>query len=383
MTPGIKKEKYTDLARFYETVKQFDQAEKNYEEAIVSAPRSATPLMNMSEYFVRRNDKDKALAYIEKAVDKKKDNPFIKTGLAKVYFQFNMMEQAEETVDNVLKRYSNYSDAINLKGRILMAKNDFDHALVQFEKVIKLDPRNSKAYYYKGLCLKQHAGRDRPGEQLRRTTVGLNNDRQLSKEQMRNALSLDPGLLEPRLELVEIYIQEKDLAQARKHLEKALNLFPRSVKALTLLAGIYILDNDLKNAEKICHVILKNNPDYVPGHIRLGLVYKAMGKDKSALASFEKALELSPSQTGVLNYIVSIYMDKKEYDSALKSLNKHRSSVNKDGRAVIENITGQIYLRKNDPQKALDHFTKAIELNPSLLQAQMSLAGIYRHNNNS
>ena len=150
---------------------------------------------------------------------------------------------------------------------------------------------------------------------------------------------------------------------------------------MTLLAGIYVLDNDLENAEKICQTILELNPNSVPGHIRLGLVYKAMGQDGLALASFEKALELSPSETGILNHIAAVYMDKEQYDKALEEINRYRSSVNKGGKALIENLTGKIYLKKKDSKTASRHFKKAIELDPFLFQAHMSLAGIYRRNN--
>ncbi|WP_300465096.1 tetratricopeptide repeat protein [Desulfobacula sp.] len=382
MTPGIKFEKYTDLARFYERQRRFDLAEKSYKDAIISAPRSARPRMNMAEYFVRRGNKDQAVAHMEKAMSIKKNHPILMTGLAQIYFQFNMLDQAKKRIDTVLETHRQFTRALDLKGRIMMARNDFVHAIDQFDQVIKFDPNNASAHYYKGVCLKKQGGRDRPGEALRRSAAGFLNDpnsfdKQRIKNHLKDAILLDPDLLAPRLELVELYLQEKNLFQARKQLEKALRLSPSSEKGMALLSGIYILEGDFENAEKICHTLVKRNPDNASGHIRLGLIYNATGRDGPAIASFEKAFALNPLETSILDHMASVYMNKNQYDVTLAMLTRYTPLVSRNGKAVIENIKGNVYMKKEDTKTASEHFEKAIELDPFFFQPQMSLALVY------
>ena len=63
------------LARFYESQKKWDLAEKTYLEAVdASAQEDARPLISLGGYYARRRSYDKALEAMKKAAEIKKDD---------------------------------------------------------------------------------------------------------------------------------------------------------------------------------------------------------------------------------------------------------------------------------------------------------------------
>jgi len=386
LTPGAKPQKYTDLARFYEGQKKYDQTEQNYLVAISIAPEAVFPLMNLAEYYVRRDSRKKALETMHKALAKKKNDPLTLTGLAQIYMQFEMIEESEEVIDRVLQHNSKYTDALYLKGRILMHKKDFAGAMNKFDSVIKIDKYNARAYYFRAQCIKRRGAREVPEYNLQKAAAGLADDpesfeRSQAKESLLAAVLIDPDFMDARIKLTEIYLEEKNSKKAKEQIEKVLNAAPRSLKALTLMAGVKILEGDLKGSEEICKTVLGLRPDYVPGHIRLGVLYKSMGQNEKALKSFEKALELSPQETGILKLIADIYIDEQRFDDAFDIINKYKEPGNPTTSALVENMKGEIFLETGQPDRAAQHFRNAIAAAPEIPDSYMRLAGIVRQHN--
>jgi len=147
------------------------------------------------------------------------------------------------------------------------------------------------------------------------------------------------------------------------------------------MAGVKILEGDLKSSEEICKTVLSLRPDYVPGHIRLGVLYKSMGQNKKALKSFEKALELSPQETGILKLIADVYIDEQRFDDAFNIIDKYEEPGNPQTSALVENMKGEIFLKTGQPDRAARHFRSAMAAAPEIPDSYMRLAGILRQQN--
>ncbi len=386
-TPGIENRKFTDLAHFYESRKKFDLAEKNYLKAIESTPKAIMPHMNLAEYYVRRNQRDKAIKYMLNAITLKKDHPLLLTGLAQIYLQFDMIDEAEDTLDRVLKQHSKYVDAIYQKGRLMMRKSDYSGALNQFDAVIQLYPYNARAYYYRGICLKKQGGRKLPAQELYRAAAGLMDDpvafeSTMVKENLLASIQLDPGLLDAHFMLTNIYLDEKNLLKAREHLEKIINISPDSVSALTLLGKVEILEGNIDIAEGVFQKIVDMNPNYARGQAQLGIIYQVMGKNDSAMEFINKAIKLRPENLSFLQYAVNLLAAQKRYDEAFEYIARFPlKEENNIDHAHILNLKGNIFLKMGKIQSAAAHFKNAIGTNPDFLDPYLALAEILRKNN--
>ncbi len=388
-TPGQKLEKVTDLARFYESQKKWDQAENAYLKAVsFAANDDFTPLLNLGNYYVRRNSYGKALETLQKAIDVNANESKILITMAQLYFDIKKLDKAEIMVNRILKNDNKHPGANYLGGKLRLINMDFVKAMEHFNTVIVEDVNNSTAYYYRALCFLRKGGRQIPGQDLIRIAQGYDDleswERGQAEENLLKAVELDSKLLDARLLLVELYLHERKSELARRHIQTALEQDPNYLRTLDLQVSLKIMKNDIAGAETVCKKILNKNPKYILGFIRLGLVYHFAKQNEKAIESFKKALELDPLQIEALEFMVGVYMQDKKYSEALKICEKHKRKTieNKYCMALIEYLEGKIFLGSGDTIKAKQYFKKSIEIDPNIIAPYETLASIYEQEKN-
>ncbi len=350
------------LALFYESAKKSELAEQTYLKAVEAAPQGdVTPLMNLAGYYARMKSYDRALEAMRKAEEIKKDDPNVLVNMAELHFDFNKLKEAEATVDRVLEKEKGHVEANLLKGRILLTRRDFGSALNRFDVVVKESPRNSMAYYFRGLC------------------YIAKGDPKMGQRDLLKAVEFNPGLLDARLILAEFYLNERNADLARQQVDAAVRIAPRNTRVLMHQASLKVLERDIKGAEEIYGRIIQTDADYAPVYIQLGLVYNLTNRQAEAFKSFNKALTINPKQTDALALIVGLRVRDKKYDEAMKACEEHKGKVADSpvSLALIEYLEGNVFLAKKDIKAAQNRFKKAIEIEPNNPAAYVALADTY------
>ena len=153
-------------------------------------------------------------------------------------------------------------------------------------------------------------------------------------------------------------------------------------------------------------------------HFLLGIAYHGRGLDEKAIGEFQRAIDLNPDDPAVHNFLGAIYLEKGRLDDAIASFNRALSNPLYDtpatalynlGRAyyekgqydpalkhyrdaaarepdtvlmpLIEKDMGRVWLAKGDPEEAIRHFLKSIELAPSLAESHYWLGVCYQKQN--
>jgi tetratricopeptide (TPR) repeat protein len=231
----------------------------------------------------------------------------------------------------------------------------------RFDLVIRENPQNGSAHYYRALCF---AGKG---------------ENKLAEQDLLKAVEINPGLVDARIKLAQGYLRSRNKDLAREQIEALSEQAPDNLRVLMLRGGLKVLEKDPKGAEDAYKQAIEKDPDYIPAHVRLGHVYAMTQRRDDAISSYQKTLEINPRQRDALAALVGIYAREKKYDEAVALLkdSKSQASDHKAQQAFVENLLGQVHLAKKDTQQARVHFERAIETYPDLLGPYVALARIY------
>ena len=89
-----------------------------------------------------------------------------------------------------------------------------------------------------------------------------------------------------------------------------------------LLGTSYLYERNLELAEKNLKISIDQNKNYYNSNHNLGVTLQLKGNFNEALESFNKALELKPTNTGTLNHLAECYERVKSFEDAKKYYNK-------------------------------------------------------------
>ena len=151
-------------------------------------------------------------------------------------------------------------------------------------------------------------------------------------------------------------------------LKKAIAESPQDIEPFMALGNLYRSRKDFQNAYEAYEKAIGLVSVPQPGHWNLfyssGITLERLKRWPEAEARFKKALELSPDQPFVLNYLGYSWVDQNiNLEEAFKMLQKAVEQRPNDG--FIVDSLGWAYYRRGDYELAAKYLEKAVELRPS------------------
>jgi Tfp pilus assembly protein PilF len=173
------------------------------------------------------------------------------------------------------------------------------------------------------------------------------------------------------------------------------------VKTFVAVARRYVELNQLADAEQQYKLALNEQPDYLPALLGYAQLKEQMGQMDEALRHYRKAVEIYPRRAAVHNNLALCYARQKRFDDAMASLNAaiqidpknplyHNNLaivLVEQGRlpeafeqlkgvyseAVAYYNLGYLLNRRGQTQAAMQHFSLALQADPSMTRAQLWL----------
>ena len=146
----------------------------------------------------------------------------------------------------------------------------------------------------------------------------------------KKAIRLEPNYLEPHYNLANSLIKQDKVQEAIGHYETVLKLQPRHASAKQNLAMAYLANKQLTKAKPLLEQAVADNPFHPELHAELAQIYLEIGDSAAAIAMYCKALKLSSQHHADWQHNLAI-----------------------------------LYLREQQPQQALLHFTNALAADPT------------------
>jgi tetratricopeptide (TPR) repeat protein len=251
-------------------------------------------------------------------------------------------------------------------------EGEFEKALDYFKRVVELQPSDAAAHFNLGILY---------GE-MRQFPAALH--------EFNKSLELNPHNAAAQFNRGVIFMKQRRYEDAITAFEKARLFGGRSAPVDYNLAVCYEYAGGKRygkgfdREKSIFHYkeALKEEPDNAVIHFNLGMVY--INSNEFELAEYElrKATEIDPDMGEGFLQIGILLLKKANYHAALESLRRARRL---DAALPVEaplveaySGLGQFLLENGDYEGARRNFVEVLRLDPSHVQAMVSLARAYR-----
>ena len=192
--------------------------------------------------------------------------------------------------------------------------DDFDNAILCFERALKRDPKDTKSLYNLSLVngwkgsLNDAESAAKKGLELKPDHAGLHsslgniyadqNKEDAALVEYDTALKLNPKDAITHFNKGGLLFKRRALRLAEEEYTEVLRLTPKDVEAAQNLAAVYILQDRLADAEKLNRWVVKQKPKdedtLENAYFNLGIIYDRQNKLEQALNMYKLALQVAP-----------------------------------------------------------------------------------------
>ena len=197
-------------------------------------------------------------------------------------------------------------------------------------------------------------------------------------EMFEEAAALDPGFASPYAGLAEAYASMYEwydgnslwLSKAIDVNQKALSLDPMLVEARFSIAMVYFHHRRFVESRRAIEEILKDNPDFYPGYLRLGMIAELTGDYDGALKYYHRAAELKPYDEDPWRFLVGVERKLGNIEAAEEAALKVIAITSRKLEASLDDIIvmsrlAEAYSRFGSKEEAQATLKRVFQLEPN------------------
>lgn len=161
----------------------------------------------------------------------------------------------------------------------------------------------------------------------------------------------------------------------------ALRADPSNIKAVLAMAKAMMAKGMHSHARANLTPFLRTNPNNAELLKLLGLVHKALNNDNKAREFLQKALELDPRNADIYLRMgeLELKVGNKKEGNWMMAMSRLLNKLEAEPAEAKNQLqVGQLFLEKEKFQESVPFFSKAVELDHKLVDAQLGLALAYK-----
>jgi tetratricopeptide (TPR) repeat protein len=351
------------LGVFYLTSNQAAAAEP-YFKTIAETAKTNDALLTLADYYVFSRRYDDA-RHILKELAAKKDAFGVSTlRLAALDLLDGNRALASAKVHDVLTANPGDMAARLLNARLLLADGKQEEALAVAGSIVKDDAEAPQAADAHELAGRIQASLDRPEDAIK---------------EYREVLKRKPKPVAAHLALGQLFLARGDVDQAQSHVNEALVIAPNLPDAHAELIRVLVAKGDKARAAAEVATLQKQFPN-APAVLKLaGAQQLAAGQIAGARASYTKALQAQPHDLEAVGGLVAADLSERRVKDAVARIEQSVKTIPPSGALFV--LASRVYLAAGDTAKGEEMLRKAIETEPSRLQAYSVLGTLYARQN--
>ncbi len=358
---------------------EYNSAIKALLKAVEKDPGSFFLKKELIILYLNNRETNKALDVAKSMTDQHPENTEGLMMLAKLKEQLNQEDDAREIYQKILQMEPDRENVYFVLGNIYMENENIDEAFVIFSKMAQHFPDSYVAHFFLG---KIHAAQKNPDYAVK---------------EFKKTLELNPDLVEPRLELIDIYKTLQSKTKSNSLDKKIIRLYQEilgiekhNIKAALELPVYYFHKGMVEKAEKMLAEFGRENRNNQGIAMLAAREFLGSDRFKDASIVFSGLAEGDP-ENSLYHYLAGVAFDSlKEADKAIYHFMKVKpesenykksilhiaflySELDKTGRA-IEFLQEKLYQMPDD----IDIITYLASLYEDLEQLEPALEILQR-----
>jgi protein O-mannosyl-transferase len=223
---------YNNLGEAYDKLGKYDLAIAEFEAALRLNPNYFFALSNLGNVYGKKKEYIQTIIYTKQAL---KQNPGYAPGhynLAKALHMTGNPEKAMASYRSAVKYNPYFEEAFFNLGFLALEQKKFIEAVSNFKSFLKMRPRHSKGHFGLGIA------------------YGMMGKNEEAREHYQNAVAYDPEFLSPYINLANLHMASGNSIEAKNLLKMVLLQKPNLAGVHKNLGLIFMQEKDINNASK-------------------------------------------------------------------------------------------------------------------------------------
>jgi len=369
----------------------FAMAINDLEKAIQADPNSLYLQKELVILYLNQKDKPNTLKTMEALLKKNPDDVEILILSARVKHIFNKSEGVEEIYEKIIRLDPQKRNIYLLLGQQYTEANDLKNALRVYRSLIKQFPQSYAGYFFIGRTLSQQG----------KTKAAI--------AAFKKTLKLEPGLEEPRWELIKLYQSKGNIKKAEKIYLEIIESDEQNIDAAMGLGYLYYKNKKIKQSDRILGALgqrslkesaiirkliqnyidkqrntealvivrgmLKGAPHNSELNYIAATVYHLKKKDSTAIRHFDEVKSDSDFYTDAVVQIAFILQNQGKIDEAIRRMETLVKTASDKPEMML--YLGGMYEEKEDYERAVKVLKQGIALSPDNTKLHFRLGVVY------
>jgi tetratricopeptide (TPR) repeat protein len=266
------------------------------------------------------------------------------------FYTQGQLQQALSESSQLLERFPNSVILYNIAGACNAGLMQFDAAINNYKKALKINPDYADAYNNMGNALKDKG------------------DLEAAIESYKQALKIKPDYAQAYNNMGNALRKKGDSEVAIESYKQALKIKPDYAQAYNNMGNALSDKGDLEAAIESYKQALKIKPDYVQAYNNIGIALKDKGDLEAAIESYKQVLKIKPDYAEVYRNLSNIhrYKEHDEYFLKMQSLCQS-SSVSDEQRCHLNFALSKASEDLNEVSQSFNYLKIGNELRKKIL----------------
>jgi tetratricopeptide (TPR) repeat protein len=379
----------------------YDEAEENFNQAVKKGYNSVACKAQLIDMELARENWQEGLAKsrIALQIEDSKSEFYFLMGYA--YYHLGEIERAIYCFDNAFKLRPYEVEAAKNLGKIYFNQNEFKKATSLLKKVLNIVP-----FDYEAKFLIERSAREKPIQKKE-------NKPKITKNMVDKVDLEYKYVFKYDINHIISVMNESALSLLRSgHLGKAIGLIRIFLEIHDLspdlnynLANFYRMNNDLGKAIKYAWRVTQLKKDFRDAYDLVGNIFFKLEDYENAIVAYQKVIDIGPKDAVGYYNLGCVYSAMEDLDNAEQNwknaISREKVRKVKKEKALEDELTrtvtvfkasvsakahdglGRLYLQQNQSEKALEHFEKAVEIEPGKPELYYEIGKIYLNQKNT